>query len=158
MSFLPGGDASLLSTNPQIGLEGKFSIKYIVAAVLLNGGLKVATFTDVMVQRPEARQLMQHVHRIHIRDEKFYSGIADYNNITVVTRSGQFKVREDRVPGSRAWPMNGQEREAKFMDCSSTVLGETAAADLHKQINQIAIADNIRMMMKATVPLPSLHS
>ena len=35
ISFLPGGDTSLLSTDPQTGLEGKFSIEYIVAALLL---------------------------------------------------------------------------------------------------------------------------
>jgi 2-methylcitrate dehydratase PrpD len=153
VSFLPGGDASLLSTDPKTGLEGKFSIEYIVAALLLDGELKMATFTDAMVQRPEVRQLMKRVHRIHIPDEKFYSGIAGYNDITVVTRTDQFNVREHRVPGSIVWPMSAQERVAKFMDCSSPVLGETAAANLHEQIDQIAAADSIQAMMKATVPL-----
>jgi 2-methylcitrate dehydratase PrpD len=152
ISFLPGGDASLLSTDPQTGLEGKFSIEYIVAALLLDGKLQMATFTDEMVQRPEARELMQRVHRNYIPDEKFYSGIAGYNDITVTTTTGQFGVREDRVPGSRIWPMSEPDRDAKFIDCATQVLSDQGAADLLKQIKDIRGAHNIRELIKATIP------
>lgn len=152
ISFLPGGDASLLSTDPQTALEGKFSIEYIVAALLLDGTLKMATFTDAMVQRPEARQLMQRIHRTHIPDEKFYSGIAGYNDITVTTENERFEVRENRVPGSRAWLMSEQDRDTKFTDCASTVLGEAGTAELLEQIKAMRTASNIRALVKATVP------
>jgi 2-methylcitrate dehydratase PrpD len=158
VSFLPGGDASLLSTDPQSGLEGKFSIEYIVAAMLLDGELKMNTFKDAMVMRPEARQLMQRVRRIHIRDEKFYSGISGYNDITIVTSSNRFEVREERVPGSRDWPLSAPEQEEKFIDCASLVLGGSAAADLLGLINQMDTADNIQSMMKATVPSKGIGS
>jgi 2-methylcitrate dehydratase PrpD len=152
IEFLPGGDASLLSRNPQTGLEGKFSIEYIVAAFLLDGVLRMSTFTDEMVQRAEARQLMQRVERIYIPDEKFYSGIAGYNDITVTTKDGEFKVHEDRVPGSRVWPMSEADRDTKFMDCASQILDDSSAADLLKRIKNIRAADDIQAMVRATVP------
>ncbi len=151
ISFLPGGDASLLSTDPQTGLEGKFSIEYIVAALLLDGTLKMATFTDAMVQRPAARAMMGRVRRVHIPDEKFYSGIAGYNDITVTTKSGRFEVREDRVPGSRAWPMSEFERDAKFTDCATPILGDSGAAHLLTQIKGVRATGDIRALVKATI-------
>ncbi len=152
ISFLPGGDASLLSTDPQTGLEGKFSIEYIVAALLLDGTLKMATFTDAMVQRPAARAMMGRVRRVHIPDEKFYSGIAGYNDITVTTKNDRFEVREDRVPGSRAWPMSELERDAKFTDCAEPILGDSGTADLLTQIKSIRVASDVRALAKATIP------
>ena len=50
VSFLPGGDTALFSRDPQTGLEAKFSIEYMVAAALLDGPLKMATFADDMVR------------------------------------------------------------------------------------------------------------
>ena len=152
VSFLPGGDTALLSTDPQTGLEGKFSIEYMVAAVLLDGPLTRATFTDAMVQRPEARRLMQRVRRINIPDEKFYSGIVGYNDITITTRRDRFEIREDRVPGSRAWPISEKDRDDKFMDCARPVLGDTGTAALLDQLKAIRSAGDLRGLLKATVP------
>jgi 2-methylcitrate dehydratase PrpD len=152
ISFLPGGDASLLSTNPQTGLEGKFSIEYIAAALLLDSTLKMSTFTDEMVQRPAARQLMQRVQRVYIPDENFYSGIAGYNDIIVTTTKERFEVREDRVPGSRAWPMSEKDRDTKFTDCARKVLDEGKTATLLEQMKAIYTASTIRALVEATVP------
>ena len=58
VSFLPSGDSALVSRRPKTGLEGKFSIEYVVAALLLDGGLSLETFTDGMVMRPEAQALL----------------------------------------------------------------------------------------------------
>ena len=152
ISFLPGGDASLISTNPQTALEGKFSIEYIVAALLLDGTLKMSTFTDEMVQRSAARRLMQRVHRVYIPDESFFSGIAGYNDITVTTKDEQFEVREDRVPGSHAWPLSKKDHDAKFSDCASPVLGENRTAELLKQTKIVREIRDIHALVEATVP------
>ena len=64
IGFLPGGDRALVSRNPKTGLEGKFSIEYVISAALLDGPITLATFTDAMVQRPPVRALMQKVRRI----------------------------------------------------------------------------------------------
>jgi 2-methylcitrate dehydratase PrpD len=153
IGFLPGGDASLICTDPHTGLEGKFSVEYIVAAMLLDGPLRMATFTDAMVQRPEIRRLMELVRRIHIPDEKYYSGVDGYNDIIVTTKNERFEVREDRISGSRAWPVSDQERDAKFIDCASTILDDSQSADLLDQIKDIRAADDVRALVKATIPL-----
>jgi 2-methylcitrate dehydratase PrpD len=152
VSFLPGGDTALLSTDPKTGLEGKFSIEYMAAAILLDGPLKMATFTDPMVQRPEVRRLMQKVRRIHVPDEKFYSGMTGHNDIVVTTRHGRFEMREERVPGSRVWPLSEKDRDDKFLDCATAALDEAAASDLLAELKAIPTLDDVGGLIKATVP------
>src|SRR6202008_3731034 len=83
----------------------------------------IDTYTDVMVNRPEARSLLKKVQRRRINDGKMYSGATGYNEITVRTTRGEFKEREDRAPGSPAWPVSAAERDEKFLDCAGRVLG-----------------------------------
>jgi len=151
VSFLPGGDTALLSTDPQTGLEGKFSIEYMAAALLLDGPLTMATFTDPMVQRPEARRLMEKVRRIHIPDERFYSGMTGYNDIAVITKIGRrVEVREDRVPGSRSWPLSAKDRDEKFLDCAAAALGRDGALALLQRGQSIGELGDIGELTRAT--------
>jgi 2-methylcitrate dehydratase PrpD len=72
IGFPPGTDTALIHTNPQTGLEGKFSIEFVAAATVLDGKVGIDTFTDVMVQRPELRALLQKVRRYRIEDSKMH--------------------------------------------------------------------------------------
>ena len=76
-------------------------------ALLLDGKLNLDTFTDAMVQRPEARALMSKVRRYRMAADKVYSGISvsGYTDISVTTPRGRYELRIDRVPGSPAWPL-----------------------------------------------------
>jgi 2-methylcitrate dehydratase PrpD len=130
IGFLPGGDPALVSRDPKTGLEGKFSIEYVVAAALLDGPITLETFTDAMVQRAPAQAMMQKVRRFRVPDDKVYSGIAGHNDVTVTTPRGRFNLRPERVPGSPAWPMTAQDRAAKFRYCSEPILGATGTKNL----------------------------
>ena len=112
VGFLPGADTALVSLDPQTGLQGKFSVEYTLAALLLDGKLNLETFTDAMVQRPQARALLGKVRRYRIADDKVYSGISatGYTQLAVSTPRGRFELRVDRVPGSPAWPLTDADR------------------------------------------------
>ena len=152
IGFPPGTDTALIHTNPQTGLEGKFSIEYVGAATLLDGKVGIDTFSDVMVQRPEVRAMMQKVRRYRIEDPKMYSGAVGYNDVTVRTQRGEFKRRENRAPGSPDWPMTAAERDEKFLDCAGRVLGAVGARRaLDLCIGARTIA-NVQELARATVP------
>lgn len=152
IGFLPGGDSALVSRDPQTGLEGKFSVEYMVAAMLLDGRLVLETFTDAMVRRPRARALMRKVRRYAIADAKVYSGIMGYNDLAVTTPRGRFELRVDRVPGSPAWPMTAADRAAKFTDCATRVLGEAGAKRLLEIALRCRELPGIRELAQASVP------
>jgi len=153
IGFPPGTDTALIHTDPKTGLEGKFSIEYVAAATLLDGKVGIDTFTDVMVNRPDVRALMQKVRRYRIEDSKMYSGAVGYNDLLIRTTHGEFKAREERAPGSPQWPMSAAERDEKFLDCSGRVLGTAGAkhalglaihaSDIHN------VADLVRALLPA---------
>jgi hypothetical protein len=49
--------------------------------------------------------------------------------------------------------VSDQERDAKFIDCASTILDDSQSADLLDQIKDIRAADDVRALVKATIPL-----
>ena len=152
VSFLPGGDTALVSRDPKTGLEGKFSIEYVVAAMLLGDPLVLSTFTDKMVMRPEAQALIAKVKRHIIPDPGHYAGLAGYNIVTVKTPGGPYELREDRVPGSPAWPMSEETRATKFTDCASLALGHEGAARLLALVNRCGELGDIGELARACVP------
>jgi 2-methylcitrate dehydratase PrpD len=155
IGFVRGSDEALGGPNPQTGLEGKFSMEYVAAATLLDRKLTLETFTDPMVQRPEARALTAKVRRYRVDDEKLYSSKFGYTDVAIRTKRGQFTVRAERVSGSPEWPMTSAERAEKFTDCASRVLGNHGAGDLHDKLSQLGSASNIAAAVEATVPRAS---
>ena len=155
IGFPPGSDTALIHTNPQTGLEGKFSIEYVAAACLLDGKVGIDTFTDVMVNRPQVRALMQKVKRYRIEDSKMYSGAVGYNDVMVRTSKGEYRVRENRAPGSPDWPMTPAERDEKFLDCAGRVLGDVGARRVLELAVGIRGLDNVAKLARAMVPTES---
>jgi 2-methylcitrate dehydratase PrpD len=153
VGFLPGTDTALVSHDPQTALEGKFSIEYVAAAVLLDRELTLETFTEAKVQRQPIRELMRKVRRYAIADDKIYSGISGYTDVAVATSRGRFELRVDRVPGSPAWPLTDADRVAKFLDCAARVLGADRAGHLLKLCQECRALPDIRELVRATVPV-----
>ena len=153
VSFLPGGDTALVSREPNTGLEGKFSIEYVMAAMLLGDPLTLATFTDPMVMRPEAQALIPKVKRVIIPAEGKFAGLVGYNIIEVRTGRGTFTRREDRTPGDPvAWPMSEDDRRTKFLDCARLALGHEGAEALFELAGRAVELGAISELARATVP------
>jgi 2-methylcitrate dehydratase PrpD len=152
IGFVHGSDDALGGPKPQTGLEGKFSIEYVAAALLLDGKLTLETFTDPMVQRPEAQALTAKVRRYRVDDEKIYSSKFGYTDVAIATKRGRFTVRAERVSGSPQWPMTAEDQREKFMDCAGRVLGERGAADLHDRLAGFRTASDASAIVQATVP------
>lgn len=149
VGFLPGTDTPLIHTNPQTGLEGKFSVEYALAAVALDRKVNLETFTDVMVQRPPIRELIAKVRRYRIEDSKVY-GLDAYTDIEVETKRGKFAMRVDRTPGSPAWPMTEEAAREKFLDCAGRVLGSRNAEALLDLAQRCETLPDIRPLVQAT--------
>jgi 2-methylcitrate dehydratase PrpD len=148
VGFLPGTDAPLISTNPQTGLEGKFSVEYSLAAAAIDGTLTLDSFTDEMVRRPEAQALSHKVRRYPIEDSRVY-GLDAHTELAVDTPRGQFKMTVKRTPGSPAWPLTQTDRDEKFLDCAGIALGARGAATLLEFLQHFDSIENIGELMSA---------
>jgi 2-methylcitrate dehydratase PrpD len=127
VGFAPGSDEPLIYSDPKTGLEGKFSIEYPLAALLLDGRLTPSSFTDDMVARPAVRAMMKRIRRTRVEDTRTYSGTIGYTDLDLRTTRGRFQRRIDKAPGAREWPMSVNERREKFLDCASIVLASMQA-------------------------------
>jgi 2-methylcitrate dehydratase PrpD len=150
--FLPGSDTALVSTSPKTGLEGKFSIEYCTAAVLLDGRLAMETFTDDMVQRPSAQSLIGKVKRERIEAKGIFSGVTGYTDIAVETVRGTFTSRQEDTPGSPQWPMTPAEGAEKYTDCARRALGSEGATTLLSSLGRMAELGDVRALVQATMP------
>ena len=59
---LPRTTAIFLGTYSSAGLDGKFSIQYVLARALMHGIVSMAHFSDEAVRDPATRALMTRVH------------------------------------------------------------------------------------------------
>jgi len=152
IGFVLGSDEALQDALPETGLEGKFSIEYVAAAALLDGTVGLETFTDAMVQRPQARALMKKVRRYRVDDPKRYSSKFGYSDLAISTPRGRFTLRVEQVSGSPQWPMTEAERSEKFMDTATRALDQRHAQALLDGFSGFHRLRTIRSLMKMAQP------
>jgi len=124
----PQGLLVLIHKRPRLGLEGKFSMEYSVAAALLDGKLGLMTFTDEAVQRPEAQALLRKVEPVEEEGALFprraLVEIQLRGGETLAMRVGEplglsrGDVRTEALRGSAEVPLSDSEIEAKLRDCA----------------------------------------
>ncbi len=111
--------STLLHHHPTTGLEGKFSMEFCVSILLLERRAGLSQFSDAVVQRPDAQEMIRRVNfyvdpeaekagydkmtsilKIHMTDGRVISGLAEF------------------AKGSPANPMSYDEVADKFRGCA----------------------------------------
>lgn len=117
-------------TNPQTGLEGKFSVYHCVSAGFIDGKASVYQFTDERVKDPELVTLRDRVKLDTSNDIH-----EDQVLVKVITNEG--KVYEEFVEhsiGSIDAPMTDQQLEEKFIDVTGDQISFKQKQQLIQQI------------------------
>jgi 2-methylcitrate dehydratase PrpD len=117
----PGGLAPVIHHRPTTGLEGKFSVEYVVAAGLLDHRVRLATFSDQAVARPEAQALLRKVEVAESPTPPFGEAGWDvaYSAVEIDTGDTVLRRRVDTPRGHSRDPLAANELEEKFLDCVS---------------------------------------
>ncbi|HYG43295.1 MAG TPA: MmgE/PrpD family protein [Bordetella sp.] len=104
----------LVHPRPSSGLEGKFSMQYAMAAALIHGHVRLSSFTDEAVRRPEARQFLD---RVTVREAE---GDITPRWATVsldLTDGRQLSLRVETLGGSHQQPLDDAQLAFKIDDC-----------------------------------------
>jgi 2-methylcitrate dehydratase PrpD len=133
---------------PRSGLESKFSMPYVMAAAVVDRGLRLAAFTDEGVQRPDARELLDRVRPENRTDD------VDAVEVVVHTVGGQHLARE--VIFTRGDPRGGEplpwdELVTKFADCASAVLDPTTTARVAELVGALDGVPDISVLTTVLV-------
>ncbi|HLZ70097.1 MAG TPA: MmgE/PrpD family protein [Dehalococcoidia bacterium] len=138
--------APLIHPRPQTGLEGKFSMQYCVAAALLDGAPRLATFSDAAVQRPAAQALLR---RVEMRAGPAQAQIAGgRTEVALTLRDGRTLRRGvDEPRGSGESPLSWEELAEKFRDCAAVALPAAAAREALERIAYFESLPDLRGLM-----------
>ena len=147
-----GALTPLIHPRPQTGLEAKFSMQYAVAAALRDGEVRLSSFTDAAVQRPEVQAFFAHVGTDDGGDGPAFPRWTD---IALTLRNGRaLSRRVDRLRGSAEAPLTHAELRAKLQDC---LAWGRAEADVDRLFaGALAIDDTpVRQWLAAALTSPT---
>lgn len=106
--------APLIHHRPQSGLEAKFSMEYAAAAALLDGGVKLSSFLDSAVLRPEIQIFLPKV----TASEQGDTLMPRWAEIAVRRTDGAtLTARIEVLRGSAERPLSNEELLRKIEDC-----------------------------------------
>jgi 2-methylcitrate dehydratase PrpD len=151
----PGGLAAVTRDRPRTGLEGKFSLPYVVAAAILDGRVGLDTFTDEMVRRPEAQALLRAVRPVEDPAIPVEFNAIEEGYVTVTIRRRAGGALERRVDYPRGAPQNPLRREElhdKFRDCARRVLPREQSEHALALLRSLETLPRLDPLVAALVP------
>ena len=117
-------------TEPQTGLEGKFSLYHAAAVSLIDGKVRPEQFTDARVRDPAAVDL-----RRRVRAEADPAVRQDEVRATVTLRDGRrLEAHVAHASGTRGNPLSDADLVAKFRDLVEPALGVERAEALRAAV------------------------
>ncbi len=125
-----GMTTSLFHHRPTTGLQGKFSMEFCLAILLLERKAGLAEFTDATVQRPDVQEMIRRIH-FSVSPEAEQAGLDKMTSILQV-RLKDGKVLSGRAQfakGSPSNPMSYDEVADKFRGCADFARWPAAKAD-----------------------------
>lgn len=119
---------ALIHTRPTTALEGKFSLPFQMAIVVLERRAGIAQFVDAKVADPRTRALMERVH-VYVDPEIEALGYNEMRMKVDVTLIDGRRLSgyADKARGHPKKPLNREDLREKFMDCARLVMASQQA-------------------------------
>ena len=134
---------------PANGLEGKFSMPYLIARALIDGNVALEAFTDEAVRDANVRQLLQ---RVEMTVEPSLQAGLDGSrpaSVSIRLKNGQTLVATEKFPkGSPQLPMTSEELEAKFRACARGVISDTSSDRALQYVRTLETMRSIRPLVQ----------
>jgi len=135
----------LVYREPRTGLEGKFSMPYLIARALTDGDVTLDAFTDQAVRNEDVRQLLQ---RVDMRVDSGMQAGADGSRpaaVSIRLKNGHTLTAREKFPkGSPQLPMTSEELVAKFRGCARGVISDTSIDRALRYIGTLEAMRTIR--------------
>jgi 2-methylcitrate dehydratase PrpD len=133
---------------PQTGLEGKYSLEYDLATIALDGRAGMHQYTDEMVQRPEARDLMKRVVRVPQAGDH---GVAKLESRVVLKLKNGQELEEtvNKAHGAPGDPLSPEEITGKFHECAGGVVPEAQRSRVIELCGRLENVGSLREIAEA---------
>lgn len=144
----PGADDALVCPYAVNGLEGKFSMAYVLAAGLYDRHLTLDSFTDEKVLRPAVRALMGRVRT------EYWGEKGAQVELSTVSRS--WHCRAEVVRGDPSNPLSDREAVDKCRYCLEGVLPTGREVALAGAVTRLAWLPTASELTQLLTPEPRL--
>jgi len=133
------------------GLEAKFSVPFLMSAIILRRRAGMREFTDEFVMSPAAQQMMQKVTAVHDLDIEKQGFDKIRSVVEVDLANGQTLVQpsDDRYRGGPDNPFSRADLHGKFDDCAQVVLPQNRVAAAIAAIEAVDTLPNVRQLIQA---------
>jgi 2-methylcitrate dehydratase PrpD len=139
----------LIHTNPQTGLQGKFSAPYAVTTALLHRKASLEQFTDQAVQDVWAQALNQKVNVVaHSGMEKS----AQSAIVTIRLKDGREVIKKvDKTTGHPEKPMSLNQLLGKYRSCADSVINKDRIEESIEKVLRFEALSDIGELIDLTV-------
>ncbi len=143
--------------DPKTGLDGKFSVQYVLARALQNGLVGIGDFDDAAVHDPVVRAIMARVEAAAHPDARMDTTEHFFAELRVTTTAGKvFDRRIERPLGrDREHPLPQGALEAKFLDCAGRALTRDSAEATLAALQRIELVTDIAAISRNFVLRPA---
>ena len=146
--FPPGGDAALVNKCPKNTDEGRFSVEYVVALILIKKSVSLDDFNQGTIGA-DIRALMDKINRRHDPDITASRRSAPKGRFTIVRlfqEDGEvLEARVDAPTGSPQKPLKLSQLEQKLRDSCD----ETQFENIKKAVNELSSVEQLTNLLKA---------
>jgi len=134
-------------------LEAKFSVPFLMSAVILTRRAGMREFTDEFVQSPAAQAMMQRVTAVRDADieKQGFDKIRSVVEVDLVDGRKLVQPSDDRYRGGPENPFTRADLKAKFDDCAGLVLPQHRLDAAFTAIESVDSMSDVRQLVKVLV-------
>jgi 2-methylcitrate dehydratase PrpD len=136
---------------PRTTYEGKFSLQYSTAAMLVHGRVDLTTYTDDVLQDPDVLELAQKV-RYEGRGFATYPRAFPGATRVRTTDGRTLEAELAHQPGAPQNPLSDAQVRQKFRDNASLALDADAVASVESAISSLELESDLRAMLARLSP------
>ncbi len=137
---------------PQNGIQGKFSMNYVLARALIDGGVSLDAFTDEAVRDGAVLRLAEKVDMKLDKELKKSNAGGRPCRVTVRLKNGVVYSRAaEHAKGGPENPMTADERRAKFTECARRALDAGAVRRAMEVIEGLETLADIRPLCRILI-------
>jgi len=145
---------TLIHHDPKTGLQGKFSMEYCMAVLLVNGRAGLGDFQDEVVNRPALQEMVRRVDFYNNPEADAAGADKMRSYVEVRMKDGRvFSAQSDFAKGSPQKPMSFDDEIRKFRGCTDYAGLSKAKAD--RIISTVQGLEKVEDMRTAFVGLVS---
>jgi len=135
-----GAADALQHSDPETGLEAKFSMEYLVASAAVRDRVGLGAFEADAVEDPAVKAVRRRVEFTADPDLEY-----DSHEATVVVETGAdtFETTRTDPPGVHQNPPSESEMRAKFLECATRTVSEDVAESIYEDVASLPDRDDV---------------